>query len=77
MERMPSKREAKEGRLVQPELTCMAEGLGVGDLEQVLRLLSMAHERTTSAIQHIRRGQQHAQRLTRYPYGHDDLSNAA
>jgi len=77
MERKPSKREAKDRRLVQPELTCMAEGLGVGDLEQVLRLLSMAHERTTSAIQHIRKGQRHAQLLTSYPYGRDDLSNAA
>ena len=77
MERMPSTREAKDRRLKQPELTCMAGGMALGELDQMRRLLALLQERLVRAKGHVRDAQRHAQMIGDYPYTHPDLRDAA
>ena len=72
-----SKAELRERRLKQPELTCMAGGMALGELDQIGRLLSLAQKRVAIAIRHVREAQRHAQLIGDYPYTHPDLKDAA
>ena len=63
----------RDDRYRDVELTCFAQGQGIGELEYVLRLLEMAMGRVNAAIEHGRQSQRHAQQISNYPYGHESL----